>query len=340
MWPIVSVIARWRVAVRRITGPTLAAGLLMGTVGAAFAVGNPPIRAVPVRELPPSTLAVRTGERWHVWWSSDDAPPRWRAPDPRVLAAVQWRIPHEAIEVGELRLAGSGEAWRVGVIIVRFDPAKLDFSIGVRRVGSGRAGSWAITDVDSTAILAHNAGQFVGSAPWGWVVHEARERRPPGTGPLAPAIVVDTGGRLRFVAPDDIADTRTRGLAREAFQSYPTLLVGDGDIPAALLDTGRGVDLAHRDSRLALGEMRDGRWFVALTRFEGLGGALTRLPFGLTAPEMAAVMGALGARQAVMLDGGISGQLLIRDSTGRAESWSGFRRVPMGWVGRVRGRNY
>ena len=51
---------------------------------------------------------------------------------------------------------------------------------------------------------------------------------------------------------------------------------------------------------------------VALTRFDALGGALGRVPFGLTSPEMAAVMGALGCRQALLLDGGISGQLLVR----------------------------
>jgi exopolysaccharide biosynthesis protein len=39
------------------------------------------------------------------------------------------------------------------------------------------------------------------------------------------------------------------------------------------------------------------------------------LPFGLTTPEVAAVMGALGARRAVLLDGGISSQLLIREGT-------------------------
>ena len=40
------------------------------------------------------------------------------------------------------------------------------------------------------------------------------------------------------------------------------------------------------------------------------------MPFGLTSPEMAAVMGALGCRQALLLDGGISGQLRLRDGDG------------------------
>ncbi len=92
-----------------------------------------------------------------------------------------------------------------------------------------------------------------------------------------------------------------------------------------------GVDLSHRDARLALGVQRDGRLLIAMTRFEGLGGILANLPVGLTTPEMAAVMGALGARTAVLLDGGISCQLLIRDP-GETHRWPGWRRVALGLV--------
>ena len=89
------------------------------------------------------------------------------------------------------------------------------------------------------------------------------------------------------------------------------------------------MDLDHRDARLAIGAGRDGRLVIALTRFEGLGGALSNLPFGLTTPEMAAVMGALGCRQAMLLDGGISSQLRLRSADGRAHEWRGMRRVPL-----------
>jgi hypothetical protein len=43
-------------------------------------------------------------------------------------------------------------------------------------------------------------------------------------------------------------------------------------------------------------------------------------------------MGALGCRRAVLLDGGISGQLAVRESDGRLRSWSGMRYVPLGLV--------
>jgi len=184
----------------------------------------------------------------------------------------------------------------------------------------------------AAAVLAVNAGQFDVSGPWGWVVHRGVEIRPPGAGALAPAFVVDTAGRARLVPPDSIATLRRAGGVAEAFQSYPMLLTGAGVVPRQLTDTGRGVDLLHRDSRLALGVLRDGRILMALTRFEGLGGALERLPFGPTVPEMAAIMGAMGCRSAVLLDGGISGQLLVRDDTGRVHEWRAMRRVPLGFI--------
>ena len=113
------------------------------------------------------------------------------------------------------------------------------------------------------------------------------------------------------------------------------MLLDSGTVPAPLIHPGLGVDLEHRDGRLALGTLQDGRVVVALTRFDALGEVLGRVPLGLTSPEMAAVMGALGCRQALLLDGGISGQLLVRDSDGVRHTPSSTRRVPLGLVGRA-----
>jgi exopolysaccharide biosynthesis protein len=183
--------------------------------------------------------------------------------------------------------------------------------------------------------VAFDAGQFRASLPWGWVVTGGREVLAPQYAPLAAAVVVDPDGRVRIVSPGNVAAERQRGTAREAFQSYPMLLE-EGRVPAPLMQAGQGVDLGHRDSRLALGTLPDGRVIVALTRFDALGQKLGRIPFGLTTPEMAAVMGALGCRRALLLDGGISGQLLVRDSVGAARVWPGIRSVPMGLVARSR----
>jgi hypothetical protein len=47
---------------------------------------------------------------------------------------------------------------------------------------------------------------------------------------------------------------------------------------------------------------------------------------------MAALMGALGCRRAVLLDGGISSQLLLRDGSRTVGAWRALRKVPLGLV--------
>ena len=278
------------------------------------------------------SLAVRTAGGWREWWQADRAPAQWAAGLPMLDQAVDWRPGQSGVQWGELRLSGDGEAWRVRVILARFDPRSVAVRMAYTPDRLNRPAKWAVDLAEDEAVLAFNAGQFTGNGPWGWVVSNGVELRAPGTGPLAPAVVVDSNGAFRFVVPDSIAAVRARGKVRLAFQSYPTLLSDDGAVPQALRLAGLGVSLTHRDARLALCERRNGEWIVALTRFEGLGGVLETLPFGLTTPEMAALMGALDCRQAVLLDGGLSGQLMVRDAKGDAMLWSGLRKVPAGLV--------
>jgi exopolysaccharide biosynthesis protein len=218
------------------------------------------------------------------------------------------------------------------VVLVRFDPRRLELSLATAFT---RNKGWTVADADSGAALALDAGQFRHALPWGWVVSNGREVLAPEYAPLAGAVVVDSTGAVRIVAPDSVATERDRGTARQAFQSYPMLLQ-DGVVPVPLREDGRGVDLAHRDARLALGTLADGRVVIALTRFDALGESLGRVPFGLTTSEMAAVMGGLGCRHALLLDGGISGQLMVRKADGTVRSWPGTRSVPLGLVGRAR----
>jgi exopolysaccharide biosynthesis protein len=183
-------------------------------------------------------------------------------------------------------------------------------------------------------VFAVNAGQFLQSLPWGWVVLNGRQYLPPSTGPLSSAVIVDETGGVHWVHGGSISERRPTNVVW-AFQSYPTLL-RSGEVPAPLRRSGAGIDARHRDARLAIGQLEDGRLVIAMTRFAALGGPLGMLPFGLTTPEMAAVMGALGARDAVMLDGGISAQMLVRETSGTARTWSGLRAVPLALVARRR----
>jgi len=276
----------------------------------------------------PASLAVRGSDGWQTWWRHDSAPAQWTTALPAVADQVAWRRVATGVEWGELSLAGEEELSHVRVIVARLDPALLDFRLIKPTDGPVFAGRWDISDAPDDAIFAVNAGQFT-DQPWGWLVDDGRERQRPGTGPLAPGVVVDSSGAVRLVPPDSIG--ALRGGTRLAFQSYPTLLQGDGEIPLPLREAGHGVDLSHRDARLALGVLRDGRLLVAITRFEAPGGVVANLPVGLTTPEMAAVMGALGARNAVLLDGGISSQMLIREP-GETHQWTGWRRVALGLV--------
>ena len=302
-----------------------ALALAAGALGAAAASGVTSGHAG-------DALAVRGPGGWETWWRQEAAPARWNGEAP-LAARVAWRPGTSGIEWGELRLRGASEAWRTRVVLVRFDPRRLDLSLATAFT---RDKGWTVADADSGAALALDAGQFRHSLPWGWVVSQGNEVLAPEYAPLAGAVVVDSNGGVRIVAPDRVAPERERGTAREAFQSYP-LLLQDGVIPLPLREAGMGVDLSHRDARLALGTLADGRVVVALTRFDALGESLGRVPLGLTTPEMAAVMGGLGCRHALLLDGGISGQLMVRRADGSVRSWPGTRSVPLGLVGRARG---
>ena len=279
------------------------------------------------------TLAVRVNGSWREWWQADRAPARWVAPVATLASAVQWRAASPGVEWGDAELSAPGEGWRTKLVVVRIDPARHRFALQLGQ-GADFSPDWSVDSAGDSALVAVNAGQFNRMLPWGWLVTDGRELAAPGVGPLSTAVVFDSSGAVRFVAADSIAEERARGHIASAFQSYPTLLTGDGEVPAILRTAGPSplVDLAHRDSRVAMGELRDGRILIAMTRFNALGDAAAKVPFGLTIPEMSALMGALGCRRAVSLDGGISGQLAVREAGGAMRKWTAWRFVPLGLV--------
>ena len=271
-----------------------------------------------------AALAVWSGGHWVTWVDGAAPPARWEAPSPVVAEAITWRAGGPGVEVGTLRLSGRGEAWRVGVVLVRIDPARVRW-----RLRSGMRDEvtkeWTIDRADSAALVAVNAGMFTGSGPFGWTVIDGEERHVYASGALAPAFVVDSSGTASLVPAESLYHRTHAGNVALAFQSYPELLRGDGEVPLRIRPGTAEIDITHRDARLAIGELRDGKWLIALTRFEGAGGALSFLPFGLTVPEMSALMGALGCRRAVSLDGGVSAQLRVGK-----EQWPGLRKVALG----------
>jgi hypothetical protein len=232
-------------------------------------------------------------------------------------------------------MAKRGPLATVRVVALKVDPRQVRFELVTALRDEGTRGAWTVDSLPPSALAGMNAGQFTGPVPWGWVVRGGHEEQPAGAGALAMAFVVDDSGGVALLEPHELPTRRQR--AAVAFQSYPALLVGSGKRPRELEGAGRGVNLEHRDSRLALGLLEDGSVLVALTRFTGLGPAGEQLPWGPTIVEMAAWMRSLGCRRAMLLDGGMSGQMAVRNADGSLTRWTNWRPVPLGLLMSPRG---
>jgi uncharacterized protein YigE (DUF2233 family) len=248
----------------------------------------------------------------------------------RVVGLVIWHAIQPGVWQAELPMAKTGPLSSVKVVAVRLDPRRVGFSLQERVREERTRGAWTVDSMPHASVVALNAGQFIGGFAWGWLVNDGMESQAPGSGSLAMAFVVDSSGKASLVQAGDLAVFR--GHVRLAFQSYPALLTGEGELPWELQSPGRGADLEHRDSRLALGILADGSVVVALTRFNALGRGMDTLPWGPTAGEMADFMRSLGCRRAVLLDGGISSQLAVRRADGSVRRWSNWRAVPLGLI--------
>ncbi|HET9251440.1 MAG TPA: phosphodiester glycosidase family protein [Candidatus Eisenbacteria bacterium] len=283
----------------------------------------------------PSTLSVWHAESWRPFWRSDKAPGRWAAAHPTIERALRWKRLSKGVDWATLRLSCGGASCRTRLVVARLDPAQVELSLAMELTREDMRPAWSIDGAPATAVLAVNAGQFVSTMPWGWVVVDGRPLLRPGYGPLSSAVSIGVDGAVRWFHGDSLLSAS--GVAA-GFQSYPTLLAGEGAVPLAIREPGRGVNLSHRDTRLALGALRDGRLLIALTRYDAVGEMAGGFPVGPTTPEMAAIMGALGATDAVMLDGGISAQLLLRETpSGKSYRWPGLRKVPLALIGKPRG---
>ena len=279
--------------------------------------------------LPSSGLAYLDAKgTWRNFWSSASAPVTWtRAP---LGSAMPWQAGASGIRWAEMRLRGTGEAWRTRLVVASVDPAQVRLALDTAFTAK-REAAWTLARVPETAVLAINAGQFAATMPWGWVVLDGHRWLPPQHGPLSAALVGDSSGALRWVRGADVARVAAEGGARWAFQSYPAVMAADSVLEPVRAG-GLGVNVEHRDARAGVCITRDGRLLVAITRFDGVGSALHFVPFGLTVPEMSGVLGALGCRDAMLLDGGISARLRVRDARGVAHDWEGLRSVPLGLV--------
>lgn len=252
----------------------------------------------------------------------------------RLSRRLAWRTMRAGVQLTELDLRAGTLGIPVHAIVVRCDPRAVSFALSLSTEANGMSGSWRIDSTPTDAVLGMNAGQFKETGPWGWLLIDGDRRRDPAHAPLAASVGIDASGRIRWLPAGGEVNARDM---RYGFQSFPRLLE-HGRVPRVLRD-GTLMDMAHRDARLILAESRDGSILFVLTRFGALGVVAERVPIGLTTPESVVLVIALGAWDAVMLDGGISGQLMVRDSTGTTAEWRGMRAVPLGLVARPTGRH-
>ncbi len=245
-------------------------------------------------------------------------------------AGMLWQCVSPGVWHANTPMASRGPLAPVRATMLKLDPMQVRFELRSVTRDHGMRGAWTVDSLPPEGVAAWNAGQFTGPMVWGWLVRDGREEQPVGAGTLGMAFIVDREGRASLVEPGEIASRRDEALV--AFQSYPALLVGDGRLPWELRANGRGANLDHRDSRLAIGTLPDGKLLVALTRFTGLGSAGEELPWGPTVGEMAVWMRAQGCRRAMLLDGGLSSQMAVRRRDGELTRWPNWRQVPLGMV--------
>jgi len=247
-----------------------------------------------------------------------------------LVAGGLWQVVQPGVWRREMAMDARGPLSVVRAVIVRLDPSVLRFTLDTATRDERTRGAWTVDRLPRDGLVALNTGQFSAGAPWGWLVRHGIEERPPGMGSVTMAFVVDSDGVPGLIDASELP--AVRGRVALAFQSYPALLTGSGELPWELQGGGRGVDLEHRDSRLAIGIRDDGSVLVVLTRFTGFGGAAPTLPWGPTVLEIANFMKSLGCRRATLLDGGISSQLALRARDGSVQRWTNWRAVPLGMV--------
>jgi exopolysaccharide biosynthesis protein len=273
----------------------------------------------------PPALELRVGGSWLPWRSFEPGAPAVR--DTLLERATTWRDRAPGVAIGAFEVRTPGHLWTNSVAIVAVDPREIGFAVDAPPGWARRTAEEALRD--SGLVLAVNTGLFrENGTPQGLVLAGGRRRS--ALAGWLDAVVVVEDGRLRVT---DIAGARALGPDASAFQTLPWL-VREGRVVLGVT-SGLRLSRDHRDRRLTLCLGDDGLVRFLLSNFEVFGQAAGRVPVGLTIPEQAVIAAAVGCRDAVALDGGISAQLVVRGAA-REHRMPGWRRVPLLLVARRR----
>jgi hypothetical protein len=132
---------------------------------------------------------------------------------PTVLVlTVSWNPVRPGVWQREVAMARDGPLSVVRAVVVRLDPSRVHFALSSVRGDYGLRGRWTIDSLPANGMVAFNAGQFAGLAPWGWLVQDGVEVQPPGSGSLGMAFVIDSAdGRPPHA--ERVGAVAARGLA-------------------------------------------------------------------------------------------------------------------------------
>ena len=226
----------------------------------------------------------------------------WPGPDAGISGAITWKQAAPGMRMGKLVLGREYGVSEFSLVLLEIDPDLVEMTVHYseeRRY----CGQW----LRNLGLNACINGSLFASKPLGLVIHDGkievtRHRR------MLGYLVAPKDGRPRVLVGKSFA----AGDIREAVQSFPAL-IRDGEI----LDSVRGTsprrdrfdsDVAAR--RTVVGEDDKGHLLFAVT---------DTLTGGLSFSELATLLGALGWKQAVCLDGGASAQLSLETELLRSD---------------------
>ncbi|HEY4303093.1 MAG TPA: phosphodiester glycosidase family protein [Gemmatimonadaceae bacterium] len=178
----------------------------------------------------------------------------------------------------------------------------------------------ARTTTSGRVVAGVNADFFAlaSGTPVGLLVVDGHALTPPGN---EPALVVDSSGRAHIaVAPAELR-------ARNAVAGHP-LLIRDSVI-AGDVDTNGDTGFRGRNPRTAVGIARDGRRVL----FAVIDGRQKPYSDGSSLRETAAILLALGARDALNLDGGGSSTMVVSVPGPNGSTFSRIANRPSDAVG-------
>ena len=251
-------------------------------------------------------LGFMTADGWTPFTPEENEREVWKQEHISLLHRVRYEPVAEGVRVGRLTLKHEhGNVF--SAVFVEANPEHASLRVLVNDDSADGTSFVHEMAAARNALAAINGGFFDSDGALGLVLSRGNLVQRPNAG--AGYLLVQSGKPL-------ILNEKHASLAGadEGIQCGPVLLV-DGRLSDDLRRSGRTAAVARR-SAAAL--THDGNILLLSTDVE-LG--------GLTLKQLAMVLGGLGARHALALDGGASAQLYVRDIGVAARGWD---KVPVG----------